>query len=326
MKFQPLVPSDYPSLKRFFIRQMYSLCTYSLSSILVWKSEVYRPCGAIEGDTLFVYADFAKHKDRSHLILPVSPGREYCPEELAEISHRVGCGTYWFVPGDYVERHRGRKLEEFFSVERQEGLEDYVYRTEDMAKLAGRKYSKKRNLINQFERRYSEKPGDVVIRPISAGDVPGCLEFLEKWCEERDCGADREDDLACEWNAAINALKNIDFLGFRSIMLSIDGTTQAFGIASQLTETMSVLHFQKASEQFKGLHQFFDRECALRLFPELEYINKESDMGVQGLAQVKRSYYPIMMISSYRLTLRENLVLGLPSISLKRESKTLHIN
>ncbi len=135
--------------------------------------------------------------------------------------------------------------------------------------------------------------------------MPGCLEFLDRWCEDQDCDVDRDEDLACEWNATRNALKNIETLGFRGITLSIDGAIEAFGMASQLTETMSALHFQKASAQFKGLYQFFDRECARRLFPELEYINKESDMGVEGLIQAKRSYHPARMVGSYKLTLKE---------------------
>jgi hypothetical protein len=307
MKFQPLTPSDYSSLNPFFSRQRHSLCVYSLSSIIVWTSKVYHPCGAVDGDTLFVYTDFATHRERAHLILPISPGREYAPEELAEVSRRTGCGTYWFVPEDYLDRHAQNGLGEIFVIERQEGYDDYVYRTEDMATLTGRRYSKKRNLIKQFESNYSEETGNVIIKTISPEDVPGCLEFLDRWCEERDCDLDRDEDLACEWNATRNALKHINTLGFRGIMLSIDGTTQAFGIASQLTKTMSALHFQKASTRFKGLYQFFDRECARRLFPELEYINKESDVGVPRLAQVKRSYHPVMMVPSYLLNLKEQI-------------------
>lgn len=305
MNFKPLTPSDYPLSRPFFAGQRYSLCTYSLSSILVWTNEIYRPCGAVDGDTLVIYADFATGKERSHLILPLSPGREHTPEELADICRQAACNAYWFVPEDYLDRHRKNGLEDLFVVERQEGYDDYVYRTEDLATLAGRKYSKKRNLVKQFERNYLEKAGVVSVKPISPEDVPECLEFLERWCEERECDVDRDEDLACEWSAARNALNHIDTLGFRSVMLSIDETVQAFGIASQLTETMSALHFQKASARFKGLYQFFDRECARRLFPELEYINKESDMGIAGLNQVKRSYHPVMMVQSYRLNLKE---------------------
>ncbi len=305
MNFKPLLPSDYASLRPFFAGQRYRLCPYALSSILVWTSDVYRPCGAVDGDTLYVYAEFATGRERSHLILPISPDREYTPVELADLSRRTGCGNYWFVPGDYIERNGGKSLDELFVVTRQEGYDDYVYRTEDLATLAGRRYAKKRNLIKQFEREYPEEVGNVVMRTIAAEDIPGCLEFLDRWCEERDCDVDRDEDLACEWHATRNALQHINTLGFRSVMLSIDGTVQAFGIASQLTGTTSVLHFQKASQRFKGLYQFFDRECARRLFPELEYLNKESDMGLPGLTQVKKSYYPVNMISAYRLTLRE---------------------
>jgi len=305
MNFKPLAPSDYASLSPFFAGQRYRLCSYALSSILIWSTDVYHPCGVVEGDTLLVSADFAKRTERSHLILPICPGRESNPEELAEISHRTGYRDYWFVPGDYMERHADGTLEEFFFVNRQEGYDDYVYRTEDLATLAGRRYSKKRNLIKQFEKQYPEETGNVVIETISTEDMPRCLEFLDRWCKERDCDVERDEDLACEWHATRNALQHINTLGFRSLMLLIDGTVQAFGIASQLTETMSALHFQKASQRFKGLYQYFDRECARRLFPELEYINKESDMGVPGLVQMKRSYHPVMMIPSYRLTLRE---------------------
>lgn len=307
MKFKPLTPSDYASIKPFFKGQRHTLCSYSLSSIIVWTTEAYRPYGAIYDDSFLVYANFTRHKERSHLILPVSPDREHTPDELASISRQTGHGTYWFVPEYYLEQNTEKGLEEFFVIERQKGYDDYVYRTQDLATLGGGRYSKKRNLIKQFERVYSEKAGNVSIKTISPEDVPGCLEFLDRWCEEQDCGVDRDEDLACEWNAAQNALKDIDTLGFRGIMLSIEGTIQAFGIASQLTGTMSALNFQKASVHFKGLYQFFDRECARRLFPELEYINKESDMGVPGLMQAKNSYHPVMMVKSYKLSLREKI-------------------
>ena len=306
MKFRPLTPSDYVLLKPFFARQRYPLCPYSLSSIIAWTNEVYSPRGAVHGDSLIIYANFAgRHRERSHLILPVSPDRDHIPEELAEISRQTGYDTYWFVPEDYLSRHAENDLESFFNIERHEEYDDYVYRTEDLATLAGGKYSKKRNLIKQFERHYSEKSKNLTVKTLSQKDVPECLEFLERWCEERECEVDRDEDLACEWNATRNALENIDTMGFRSIVLSIDGTVQAFAIASQLTEAMSALHFQKASTQFSGLYQFFDRECARRLFPKLEYINKESDMGVPGLIQSKHSYHPVMMIKSYKLRLRE---------------------
>jgi hypothetical protein len=67
---------------------------------------------------------------------------------------------------------------------------------------------------------------------------------------------------------------------------------------------MGVLNFEKAFSDIKGLYQYFDRECARRLFPGMAYINKENDMGEPGLQKAKKSYYPDRIVSAYELTVR----------------------
>jgi hypothetical protein len=75
-------------------------------------------------------------------------------------------------------------------------------------------------------------------------------------------------------------------------------------MGTRLTDTMGVLHFEKAHTHIKGLYQYLDRECARRLFNGYAYLNKESDMDVPGLVQAKKSYHPIKIMKSYQLTLR----------------------
>ena len=96
------------------------------------------------------------------------------------------------------------------------------------------------------------------------------------------------------------------YVGERCVVVNrgLDGEINAFGIASRLTENMGVLHFEKAFASKKGLYQYFDRECARRLFKGCSYINKESDMNVPGLAKAKKSYHPVMTVKSYILTVR----------------------
>ena len=67
---------------------------------------------------------------------------------------------------------------------------------------------------------------------------------------------------------------------------------------------MGVLHFEKALSNIKGLYQYFDSECAKRLFKGYKYINKESDMGDPGLAKSKKSYHPVMIVKSYKLIIK----------------------
>ena len=132
--------------------------------------------------------------------------------------------------------------------------------------------------------------GRVNVEPITSKAATDCIAFLEKWCEERDCGRDPEQnlDLACEKEAVINALNHIDILGGNGLLLRIDDEISAFGIAAHLTESTGALHFEKAFAHIKGLYQYFDNACAKRLFTKYRYINKESDMGIPGLAKAKK--------------------------------------
>ncbi|OQX25359.1 MAG: hypothetical protein BWK80_16030 [Desulfobacteraceae bacterium IS3] len=303
MKMNALTPSDYPQLKRFFEAQKYPLCVYSLSSLLVWSSRIYQPCGLVISDDTFVAGvEFAAtHAEKRHLILPLSPVKSHSPEELIDISLKTGFETYWFVPEIYLESFGKDRTEALFQIEEQPEFEDYVYLREDLAELKGNRYSKKRNLISQFNREYADR---VQIEALTASLASECIDFLEKWCKERDCDKEESGDLSCEKRAAINALGHIDNIGMTGILVRIDGTVSAFGIASRLTSDTGVLHFEKAFAHIKGLYQFLDNLCAKQLLADVKYINKESDMNEPGLAKTKKSYHPVMMIKSYKLTVR----------------------
>lgn len=207
------------------------------------------------------------------------------------------------MPEQYLKYYGRRQVSDLFQIEEMSKHSDYVYRAEDLAELRGNKYSKKRNLINQFERRYLNE-GRVTTAPISAADADECLEFLEEWCLSNDCDGKDKDDLACEKEAAKYTLGRLESFGSKGLLLRIDGGICAFGIGARLTQDMGVLGFQKAFADIKGLYQFFDRECARRLFPGFQYLNKENDMGEPGLRKAKESYHPVRMVKAYQLTVR----------------------
>ena len=305
MQFNPITPSDYPKLKPFFRRQQYRICEYSLASIAVWSNDEYELLGADWDNTLLVSAEFRKNRQDRHLMLPISPSRRFSPEDLHDLASRLGFKDYWFAPGDYIEQYGRDRVDACFEVREQKKFDDYIYLTADLVQLKGNKYSKKRNLIKQFRKRYFDK-GRVKIEPIAPPAAPECIEFLEKWCEERGCAKDKEEelDLSCEKEAATTALENIGVLDVNAILLRIDEVVSAIGIGAYLTETMGALHFEKAFARVKGLYQYFDNECAKRLFNGYRYINKESDMGIAGIAKAKRSYRPVEKVCSYRLTVK----------------------
>ncbi len=303
MQLEPLKITDYALLKPFFAGQRHHLCAYSLPSILAWRNDVFKPIGMVTADSLIVAVDFSEPKDNRHLILPISPCREYTPLELQDLALDLGFEKYWYVPNGYLDRHDVRQVEAFFKIEAQPHLHDYVYRFEDLAYLKGNRYSKKRNLINQFNRCFANR-GQVILEPITPATVPECEEFLDRWCEERACEGDSEDELGCERQAIINSMAHLERFELDSLLLRLDGKISAMAITARLTDKMGVMHFQKAFAHVKGLYQYFDQQCAQRLFRGYDLINKESDMGLAGLIQAKKSYHPIRKIRSYKLTVK----------------------
>ncbi|WP_319409130.1 phosphatidylglycerol lysyltransferase domain-containing protein [uncultured Desulfosarcina sp.] len=303
MNFKGLTPPDYRTYLPYFDNQRYSLCAYSLSSIIAWTNTEYKPFGAVYENAMIVAAEFETLKKNRHLLLPISPDRMFTPEELVTVANLAGHTEYWFVPEAYVDHFGEDIVGRFFTVKHQGAYDDYVYRVADLAGLKGNRYSKKRNLINQFQRDYVD-PGKVAIDSIDRENAEECLVFLEEWCRERDCDADDQMDLACEKQAAINTLNHFDAFDLKGILLRIDGKVSAFGISAPLTRDMATLQYEKAFSSIKGLYQYFDNACASRLFNGYTYLNKESDMGIPGLAKAKKSYHPFKMVRSVKLILK----------------------
>ena len=303
MEFKLLEPSDYGTYHPYFKNQSYDLCIYTLPSLIVWTNNMARHFVAVTDGALWMYMDYPRLQLPPHLIMPIRPDRDIPPEELAGVCAETKFSVIGNVPESYIERVGRDAVGRWFEIEEQPEYEDYVYRTEDLANLKGNKYAKKRNLIRQFEREFliSDR---ITVEPMTGANAMESLEFLEKWCEEKDCGEKRDKVLACEREAAVKAISLGDAIGMRGILLRIDGAVNAFGMASTLTRDTGVLHFEKAFSRVKGLYQYFDRECARRLFPDAAFINKENDMSIPEIAHAKNSYYPSLRIKSFQLILK----------------------
>jgi hypothetical protein len=301
MNWKLLEPSDYSVLKPCFRRQPYNLSIYSLLSLIVWNTGPIMSHYTFDGDRLVISSESSINPEDRYLILPLSDRGLLTPEELHDLAVDHGYRHYRFVPGDYLDMGEIKKARHWFIITEEPEFEDYVYRTEDLSQLKGNRYARKRNLIHQFVRDYDFN-GRVMVGALRPADLDACLAFLEEWCTQRQC--DLDEGLACEKRALIKTLTHMEILESAGIIVRIDGTVSAVAIMSVLNAKMGVLHFEKAFSTIRGLYQFLDNECAKRLFPEYEFINKESDMNIAELAQSKKSYHPVQRIKSYRLTVR----------------------
>ncbi len=300
--FKLLTPEDYPELRKYFDGPTYTLCEYSLSAVIAWNRCLYEVSWKLDGDLLLLAETDLEPPAARRLLMPVPcPFRDVPPSELAAIAGRNRHYSFYYVPQDYLERHKA-EIEALFTAEEQPGFMDYLYNTTDLAGLAGHKYSKKRNLVAQFNKQ-TAAVRKVAVEAITAANTDACLKLLDRWAHDPETGA-RLDMLNCERKAIVNSLKHLDLLEMKGILVLIDGEICGFALGSRLAPDTFVLNFEKALDDVKGLYQFLDKEFAARLPPAYARVNKESDLGKPGLIKTKESYYPAAKVRSYTLTLK----------------------
>ncbi|GAB6097475.1 hypothetical protein JCM14469_37290 [Desulfatiferula olefinivorans] len=300
---RPLTAADHDRLLPFFEPQVHRLCYYSLSAFICWSHHVSHPVYTERDGMLLIGMRYAENPQHDYLYLPLARGRALAPDLLRDLARDLRFSRYRFVPGDYVASTDASELSRCFTVNEDPDLSDYIYTARDLADLKGNRYAKKRNLIHQFLKSHVDEKR-VTLHAMTEGDIPGCLAFLDHWSRDRDIDPTADTWAAMEWKASENAVRTIGRLGYTGLVLKIDGEIRAFGIGSRLTAQLGGFHFEKADPQIKGLYQYFDQQCARRLFDGLPLINKECDMGETGLRQSKRSYHPVEMVTAWEMAIK----------------------
>ena len=171
---------------------------------------------------------------------------------------------------------------------------DYVYLRSDLELLKGRKYSKKRNHLNYF---YENTPFTYEhIRQEHADELSDALDDFSRRKEEK--GA--IDPLVQEEIDTIKKiLPQIEAIGFFGGLIRIDGAVKAFTLAYPHTRDSVEVTVEKADDSIRGLYQAINREFVASLPEEILYINREEDMGIEGLRQAKMSYHPHILQELY---------------------------
>ena len=171
---------------------------------------------------------------------------------------------------------------------------DYLYAIDDLADLKGRKFQKKRNHLNRFEQ---EHP-DAKILPLDAQTLEDAHLLAQKWYEER-TAIDPDGDYHLEKIALERAFAHYEELGMEGAVLMEQGQIMAFAMGSRLDRDTFDIHFEKALGASDGTYAAINRGFARHLrekYPELRWLNREDDLGLEGLRKAKLSYCPDHMV------------------------------
>ena len=164
---------------------------------------------------------------------------------------------------------------------------DYLYLRTDLALLPGKKYHKKRNLVAQFLKSYTHEE-----KPLTPELVPEAMNVLENWR----AGKGVEGDYA----ACREALELFGELNMKGLLLYIDDKPAGWCLGEPIARgRMFTIHFEKGLETYKGIYQFINQAFAASLPEYFTHINREQDLGDEGLRQAKMTYRPSGFVRKY---------------------------
>lgn len=177
-----------------------------------------------------------------------------------------------------------------FEITYNRDVADYVYESEKLATLSGKKLHAKRNHINKFKANHENWSYE----SMTEANLEDCFQMALRWRHENGCDDDEEKN--AEMCVTLNALRLFKELELVGGILRIDGEVVAFTIGEALSEDTFVVHIEKAYAGIQGAYpminqQFVEHECK-----QYKYINREEDTGSEGLRKAKLSYRPIFLV------------------------------
>ena len=182
---------------------------------------------------------------------------------------------------------------------------DYVYEIEKLADLKGRKYHRKRNHYNNFCKRMP----DFYVEPVCPENIEMAKDFVTKWYVDR-LAESPEKDYHGEQIALQKCYENYERLGMESLLLYHNGNILALTMGSRISPNTFDVHFEKARWDVEGAYTAINSEFAKYIrdkYPEVEFLNREEDMGLEGLRKAKESYFPHHMVEKAVAILKENI-------------------
>lgn len=178
-----------------------------------------------------------------------------------------------------------------YCIEENRANADYLYRVSDLAELKGKKYHSKRNHIARFSKKY-EYSFETVITDQQARE---CVELAENWYSANE----KPTELTDELEAIRRAFSHRETLHLVAGLLRVDGKVIAFAAGEPINENVFDQHFEKALVEYDGAYAMINQAFMAHCLSEYEFVNREEDMGIEGLRKAKLSYLPEKILAKY---------------------------
>ncbi len=290
-EFRELIPEDAAWAAPVLHSSGRNICEYSFTTAYMW-SRHYRVELARVGDLPLLRSE---HNGRYSYLTPVGEGADEVLKALRREALENGEALFLHSVDEDTLTHLKTLFPGRVHAEESRDDFDYVYRTADLAGLPGKAYHSKKNHISAFTRNHAW-----TYEPLSPENADEMAELSREWCREKGGCSHSLNAEAC---AIRRVLKTPELFCLSGGMVRVEGRPVAFTLGSPINDRVFDVHVEKALSAFSGAYAVINREFAATL-TEYEFLNRENDMGIEGLRRAKLSYKPAEILAKYHCEIR----------------------
>ena len=273
-----------------YTKGIFSICDYNFINLLIWSKGdnlQYK----IENNVIYIKGEYLREIT---YFLPVS-----LDSDINEVKTAINEILKKGYSINLIPENWKIKLEEIYFFEEQHDSFDYCYLLEELAFLKGRKYTKKRNKINQFMKKY-----DFKYEKIELSNIKLVKEFQSNWISDEKVKNNKE---IIKENLGIKEVLNNYFnLNLCGGVLFVDNYVVAYTIGEKIGNQMCV-YIEKADEKYIGSYQMINTMFLRENADGIKIVNREDDAGVEGLREAKESYFPLELLKKYKIVSKKNI-------------------
>ena len=306
LTFKPITLQDRDILTPYFEKTNWRDCNASFASLYLCSEQSPAAYTIVNDMAVVCYP----HPTIYSYYLPIGDGSGGRQREVLEVMlrHAKSQGTplRLHLTSEVLDSVRDT-LPHLENIQWKRDLADYIYPSDKLRTLSGKKLHSKKNHLNRFlaENEWS-------FEEITTSNKAECLSMLEIWQKENRYGDERDIGLENESQTVRRSLERLEDLRLSGGLIRLlsgerSGQVIAFSVGEPITGDTFVTHFEKAFGQINGAYTIINQKMAEHFAKDLAYINREDDAGDEGLRKAKLSYQPEFLLEKGALQVTELL-------------------
>ena len=292
IEFRDIELHDKKIIDKYLINNPYRASESCFSNLYGWAHK-YKTQYAEWRDFLLI--KFTSDRGGCSYLTPFGKGN--LASAIDVLVDECGCPIKFEMSGvtlamrEEIEKAMPRR----FDFERQRSVYDYIYTSEKLIHLSGKKLQSKRNHINRFTAQHSDYKYISITK--NPSEAIRCKEMLQKWYDVNKESSD--DSLQSDFKTTNLYLDNFEVLDLKGGAIEVDGEIIAFSLGAKLSEDTFIVHVEKAFADIQGAYPIINQQFVLNEASEFTYINREEDMGYPSLRKAKLSYQPDILLEKF---------------------------